>query len=217
MKLLRVLVINLTCGILNCWVRSSIIKNVIDQRILILQGIVKLRICFQVLKPNHPMGTPAIAECSEPGSSSESCHEEWTSECCKGCLSRSDFFTCSFTWSIPSWPVTWWMFSHQELYFESWTLLSFRSSTWNTIKVSVIHPTHIPTGHACGRRSLSYRSLSFPFKTLSALLCFIVVISRTKTAIEYPSINLVLYPYTPNEELDSWQIVLAHLTSFLEP
>jgi len=59
-----------------------------------------------------------------------------------------------------------------------------------------------------------YRSYS---KTLSTLLCFIVVISRTKTAIEYPSINLVLYSYTPNEELDSWQIVLAHLTSFLEP
>jgi hypothetical protein len=31
MKLLRVLVINLTCGILNCWVRSSIIKDVIGQ------------------------------------------------------------------------------------------------------------------------------------------------------------------------------------------
>ena len=61
------------------------------------------------------------------------------------------------------------------------------------------------------------RSLSFPFRTLSVLLCFIVVISRTKTAIEYPSINLVLYSYTPNEESDSWQIVLAHLTSFLEP
>jgi len=48
-------------------------------------------------------------------------------------------------------------------------------------------------------------------------LCFIVVISRTKIAIEYSSINLVLYSYTPNEELDSWQIVCAHLTSFLEP
>jgi len=35
--------------------------------------------------------------------------------------------------------------------------------------------------------------------------------------MEYPSINLVLYSYTPNEELDSWQIILAHLTSFLEP
>ena len=35
--------------------------------------------------------------------------------------------------------------------------------------------------------------------------------------IEYPSINLVLYSYTPNDELDSWQIVCAHLTSFLEP
>jgi hypothetical protein len=78
-------------------------------------------------------------------------------------------------------------------------------------------PTHIPTGHVYDRRSLSYRSLSFPFRTLSVLLCFSVVISRTKTAIEYPSINLVLYSYTPNEELDSWQIVLAHLTSFLEP
>ena len=47
--------------------------------------------------------------------------------------------------------------------------------------------------------------------------CFIVVISRTKIAIAYLSINLVLYSYTPNEELDSWQIVLAHLASFLEP
>ena len=144
--------------------------------------------------------------------------ENRRSKCIVPCLlSRSDFFTWSFTWSVPSWPVTWWMFSHQELYFESWTLLSFGNLTWNTIKVSVIHPTHIPTGHACDRRSLSCRSLSFPFKTLSALLCFIVVISRTKTAIEYPSINLVLYSYTPNEELDSWQIILAHLTSFLEP
>ena len=52
-----------------------------------------------------------------------------------------------------------------------------------------------------------YRSFS---RHYSILLCFIVVISRTKTAIEYPSINLVLYSYTPNEELDSWQIVLAH-------
>jgi len=66
-------------------------------------------------------------------------------------------------------------------------------------------------------RSVSNRSLSFLFMTLSVLLCFIVVISRTKTTIEYPSINLVLYSYTPNEELDSWQIVLAQLTSFLEP
>jgi hypothetical protein len=49
------------------------------------------------------------------------------------------------------------------------------------------------------------------------LLCFIIVISGTKTAIAYPSINLVLYSYTPNEELDPWQIVLAHLTSFLKP
>jgi len=31
MKLLRVLVIDLTCGILNCQVRSSIIKDVIRQ------------------------------------------------------------------------------------------------------------------------------------------------------------------------------------------
>ena len=77
--------------------------------------------------------------------------------------------------------------------------------------------THIPTGHTYDRRSLSCRSLSFLSRTLSVLLCFIVVISRTKTAIEYPSINLVLYSYTPNEELDSWQIVLAHLTSFLKP
>jgi len=57
-----------------------------------------------------------------------------------------------------------------------------------------------------------YHSFS---KHYSVLLCFIVVISRTKTAIEYPSINLVLYSYTPNEDLGSWQIVLAHLTSFL--
>jgi len=35
--------------------------------------------------------------------------------------------------------------------------------------------------------------------------------------IEYPRVNLVLYSYTPNEELDSWQIILAHLASFPEP
>jgi len=34
--------------------------------------------------------------------------------------------------------------------------------------------------------------------------------------IEYLSINLVLYSHTPNEESDSWQIVIAQLTSFLE-
>ena len=61
------------------------------------------------------------------------------------------------------------------------------------------------------------RFLSSLLGHYSILLCFIVAISRTTTTIEYPSINLVLYSYTPNEELDSWQIVLAHLTSFLEP
>jgi hypothetical protein len=60
------------------------------------------------------------------------------------------------------------------------------------------------------------RFLSFLFGHYFVLLCFIVVISRTKTAIEYLSINLVLYSHTPNEESDSWQIVIAHLTSFLE-
>jgi hypothetical protein len=34
-------------------------------------------------------------------------------------VSRSDFFTWSFTWSVPSWPITWRTFGHQELYFES--------------------------------------------------------------------------------------------------
>ena len=79
----------------------------------------------------------------------------------------------------------------------------------------LMRPTHTPTGHAFNRRSLSLRFLSFPFRHCSILPCFIIVISRTKTAIEYPSINLVLYSYTPNKELGSWQIVLAHLTSFL--
>jgi len=67
------------------------------------------------------------------------------------------------------------------------------------------------------RRSLSFRFLSSQLGHCFVLLCFIVAISRTTTAIEYPSIDLVLYSCTPNEELDSWQIVLAHLASFLEP
>jgi hypothetical protein len=65
-------------------------------------------------------------------------------------------------------------------------------------------PYHADPYHSCSRHH-------------PVLLCFIVVISRTKTVIEYPSINLVLCSYTPNEELDSWQIILAHLTSFLKP
>ena len=60
-----------------------------------------------------------------------------------------------------------------------------------------------------------YHSDSYHLR--SDIAPFFHVSSRTKTAIEYPSINLVLYSYTPNEELDSWQIVLAHLTSFLKP
>jgi len=65
--------------------------------------------------------------------------------------------------------------------------------------------------------SYQLRFLSSQLGQCFVLLCFIVVISRTEITIEYPSVNLVLYSYTPNKELDSWQIVLAHLASFLEP
>jgi len=87
---------------------------------------------------------------------------------------------------------------------------------WNTIKVSLMCPIHSIIGDIWYLRSLSFRSLSSVFEHCFILLCFIVAISRTRVMTEYPSIDLVLYSYTPNEEMDSWQIVYAHLTSFLK-
>ena len=69
----------------------------------------------------------------------------------EGVLSWSKLFklfTWSFTWPDHSWLVTWWTFDHQEPYFKSWTLLSFESLTWNTIKVSLMCP-HMKSHQWC--------------------------------------------------------------------
>ena len=91
-------------------------------------------------------------------------------------------------------------------------LIVLQSFTWNTIKVWLMHSTQHHQQYLLSE-ILIIQILIIHLRTL---LCFIVAISETVITVEYPSIDLVLYSYTPNKELDSWQIVCAHLTSFLK-
>ena len=69
-------------------------------------------------------------------------------------------FTWSFTWLNHLWSVNWHI---PEFCFESWTLLSFESSTWNVIQVSSRRSTQ-PHQWYLHLRFLSCRSLSSLFK-----------------------------------------------------